>query len=142
MKKNVALALGAIMLSVGAPALAQKAPAAKAAPAAVALTKDQQDHAVQTFGIVASAMQSANVPNDVKVVLMACVYDNSIGNISETVDKVIAANPGKVDRTKPDQLLSVIAQICGYQPTADAAAGSATPTPKATTPPASTPKGR
>jgi len=142
MKKNVALALGAMMLSVSAPALAQKAPAAKAAPGAVPLTQEQQDHGVQTFGILASAMQSNNVPNDVKAVLMACVYDNSIGNISQTVDKVLAANPGKIDRTKPDQMLSVMAQICGYEPKADAAAGSATPTPKATTPPATTPKGR
>jgi hypothetical protein len=139
MNKVFAVALGATLLTASVPGLAQRAPAAGAAPKAVPLTQEQQDHGIQVFGILASAMQSANVPNEVKSALMSCVYDNSVGSISQTVDKVLEANPGKVDRTKPDQLLSVIAQICGYEPKAGAAAA---PAPKATTPPASTTKGR
>jgi hypothetical protein len=131
---------GAVALAIGAgPAVAQEA-----TPLA-SLTQEQKDHGVETFRVLASAMQSTNVPDDVKSVLMACMYENSVGKISEAVDGVIKDNPGKVDRTKPEQIVGVIARICGYEPKA---ATSATPGAKPATPttpkpaPSGTPKGR
>ena len=90
-------------------------------------------------------MQSPNVPDEVKSVLMGCMYENSVGKISEAVDGVIKDNPGKVDRTKPEQIVGVIARICGYEP---AAANAATPNAKPAAPapakpaPSGAPKGR
>jgi hypothetical protein len=110
------------------------------------LTEEQKQHGIETFRLIASAMQSQNVPNDVKSALMGCVYENAVGKISDTVDSALAANPGKVDRAKPEQMLAVIAQICGYE----APAAGTTPTPPATPPaarktparPSGTAKGR
>jgi len=128
---GAALALG----MAGTPALAQDA------KPLTSLTQVQKDHGVETFRIIASAMQSENVPNDVKSVLMGCMYENPIGKISETVDSALAANPGKIDRTKPEQMLGVIAQVCGYEPPA---AGAAAPGKAPATPgkPPATPAGR
>jgi hypothetical protein len=142
MIKKFALLAAATMLTVGvnAPALAQGKPAAKATPPAAkapeggaSLTKEQQEHGIRTFGLLASAMQSKNVPNEVKSVLMLCVYENSVGKISEAMDKVVAANPGKIDSAKPEEMLSLMAQICGYEPpaTAKAAPDTAPATPPA-----------
>mgnify|MGYP001546404636 CR=1 FL=1 len=136
MKKAFALVAGALALAAPhAPAFAavQKAPA-KAAPSPAAKpladappTEEQQEHGVQTFGLIASAVQSKNVPDDLKAVLMQCVYGNSVRKISDGLDKVIAANPGKIDRTKPEQMLSVLARICGYEPPATPAATPGAP---------------
>lgn len=118
---NRALFLAAAVLLAGthAPALAQ-AKATAAAP-----TKEQQDHAIQDFAIMASAMRSDKVGDDVKSALMGCLYTNTLEKISTAVDKVIADNPGKIDRTKPDSLLSVMAAVCGYRPQKPAAAPAA-----------------
>ncbi len=104
---------GAVALALGtAPVAAQ----AQDATPLESLSQEQKDHGVETFKLLASAMQSDKVPESVKSVLMACMYENSVGKISETVDKVIAANPGKIDRAKPEQMVGVIAQVCGYKP--------------------------
>ena len=130
---------GAVALAVGAgPAVAQQA------TPLTSLTQEQKDHGVETFRVLASAMQSPNVPEKVKSVLMGCMYENSVGKISEAVDGVIKDNPGKIDRTKPEQVVGVIARICGYEPdpaaaTAPAAPGAKTPAPAPST---SKPKGR
>ena len=134
MKKFVGFGTVALAL-----ALAQAPAAAQDAKPAAPLTEDQKNHGVETFRLLASAMQSQNVPDDVKSALMGCMYENAIGKISQTVDSVIAANPGKIDRTKPDQMLGVIAQICGYEPKAGAATA---PAPKSTPPRSSNSKGR
>jgi hypothetical protein len=134
MKKFVGFGTVALALALAqAPAVAQDAK--PAAP----LTEDQKNHGVETFRLLASAMQSQNVPDDVKSALMGCMYENAIGKISQTVDSVIAANPGKIDRAKPDQMLGVIAQICGYEPKAGAATA---PAAKSTPPRSSNSKGR
>jgi hypothetical protein len=100
------------------------------------LTDEQKEHGIETFRLIASAMQSQNVPNDVKSALMGCVYENPVGKISDTVDNAIAANPGKIDRSKPEQMLGVIAQICGYEPPAQGAAPAPGNAPTAAKPPA------
>jgi len=140
MMMKVSIAAAVALLSVThAPAFAQ----AKA-PAAPALTEAQQTHAVQDFAILASAMRSDKVGDDVKSALMGCIYSNDLQTISTAIDKLIAANPGKVDRAKPDELLSAMVAVCGYRPgSATPAAGAQTPppgTPKAS--PSGTPKGR
>jgi hypothetical protein len=89
---------------------------AQADAAARPLTEEQQDHAIETFRLLASALQSDKVSNEIKSVLMGCIYSNPLGNISEAVDKVIAANSGKIDRSKPDEVLGIMAGVCGYRP--------------------------
>lgn len=135
MKRVATIAAAALLLSgLSGPALAQtKAPAK--APAAAPASTEQQDHAVQDFAVLASAMRSDKVGDDVKAALMGCIYSNSLKTISDAIDKVIVANPGKVDRTKPEDLLSVMVAVCGYKPSAAPAAGQATP-------PAAAPTGR
>jgi len=140
MMKKVSIAAALALLSLThAPAFAQ----AKA-PAAPVLTEAQQTHAVQDFAILASAMRSDKVGDDVKSALMGCIYSNDLQTISTAIDKLIAANPGKVDRAKPDELLSAMVAVCGYRPNSAApAAGAQTPssgTPKAS--PSGAPKGR
>ena len=104
------------------------------------LTEEQKTHGIETFRLIASGMQSQNVPDDVKSVLMGCIYENAIGKISDAVDQVVAANPDKVDRTKPEQMLGVIASVCGYEPKDEAAAPASGKTPAPA--PSGTPKGR
>ena len=136
MTRNSFLAACMMLAAVPGPALAQKTPAAPAASPVQTATQDQKDHAVQTFQLLAAAMASDKIPNDVKSVLMSCMYDNSIGNISATVDSALTANPGKVDRTKPDEMVGVIAAVCGYRPPD----GASSPAPRA--PSAGAAKGR
>ena len=139
MNRIVKLSCAALALALAtSPALAQSA---KPAAAAAGLTEEQKNHGIETFRVIASGMQSQNVPDEVKSVLMGCIYENPIGKISDAVDKVIAGNPGKVDRTKPDQLLGVIASVCGYEPPADAAAPADSGEARAPAP-TTTPKGR
>jgi hypothetical protein len=138
MKKVVFLAGALVLSSMPGTAFAQ----AKA-PAKTALSEEQQTHAVQNFAIMASAMRSDKVGDDVKSALMGCIYSNSLSTISDAIDKLIAANPGKVDRAKPDDLLNALVAVCGYKPSAAAAAGQ-TPPPAGppAAPPAGAPKGR
>jgi hypothetical protein len=116
MNRAAFVAAAALLAGYQAPALAQAKETATAP-----LTKDQKDHAVEDFGILSSAMRSDQVPDDVKAALMGCIYSNSLGKISTAIDEVIAKNPGKVDRAKPDSILGAMAAICGYKPSEAAA---------------------
>ena len=89
-------------------------------------TKAQLDNAAHVLRIVTSALQSNEVEPPVKSALFDCLYSNSVSKVSEATDKVIAANPGKIDRKDASQMLAVIAGTCGYRP----AAASPKPTPK------------
>nr|WP_166175605.1 hypothetical protein [Altererythrobacter segetis] len=120
------IAIAATVLLLSAPAFAQ-------ATASAPINAAQQEHAVQNFAVLASAMQSDKVPEDVKASLMGCIYSNKLETISTAIDKLIEANPGKVDRAKPDDLLSAMVAVCGYKPSASAAAAK---------PPAGAPQGR
>ncbi|MFD2136414.1 inositol monophosphatase family protein [Novosphingobium resinovorum] len=79
--------------------------------------------------VLISGLQSDKIEEPVKGALVGCIYDNSLGKITESMDKVIAENSGKISRDNPSELLSVMAQICGYKPTAPAA-GAAPPNPR------------
>ena len=89
---------GAVLLSAAqGPALAAtqaaakpaaaKPAAAKPAAATAPLSADQQEHAVQDFAIMASAMRSDKVGNDVKSALMGCIYSNKLESISTAIDR-------------------------------------------------------
>jgi hypothetical protein len=84
------------------------------------ISATEQQHAVQNFAVLTSAMQSDKVPEDVKAALMGCIYSNKLETIGTAIDKLIEANPGKVDRAKPDDLLSAMVAVCGYKPSATA----------------------
>lgn len=125
---TAAVATLAIAGSLSSPAFAAAKAAAKpaakaAAPAAPAAAASPQQDAMLYLKVLISGLQSEQVPEPVKGALVGCIYGNSLGKITESMDKVIAENPGKISRDNPSQLLSLMAQICGYKP--DAAAGAA-----------------
>ena len=141
MKKFGYIAVALLLAGSHQAAVAQTRAKARSKPAAAAsatasaqpsasgnLTPEQQEHAIQDFGVMSSAMRSENVPNDVKSALMNCIYTNSLSAISSAIDKLSAANPGKVDRKSADSVLGAMAAACGYQPSA-APAGTAAPAP-------------
>ncbi|AOR76261.1 hypothetical protein LH128_04614 [Sphingomonas sp. LH128] len=103
-----------------APKAAAKS-AAKPAAAAPAGGDSQAQHAMLYLKVLISGLQSDKIEEPVKGALVGCIYDNSLGKITESMDKVIAENSGKISRDNPSELLSVMAQICGYKPTAPAA---------------------
>ena len=100
------------------PAIAAPAtkPAAKPAAAAAPAQAQVQD-AMLYLKVLISGLQSDKVEQPVKSALVGCLYDNSLGKITDSMDKIIAANPGKIHRDNPSELLSVMAQMCGYKPT-------------------------
>lgn len=113
--RSSALAAALALVSTQAPA----APQAATPPSAA-----QAKQAFFYFRVLISAIQSDKVEVPVKDALMGCIYTNSLGKISDAMDKVFAANPGKLDKTKPNDALQVMAGICGFRP-----AKSAAPTP-------------
>ena len=120
-------------LTIAAAALLFSGSAVAQTTASNPISATEQEHAVQNFAVLASAMQSDKVPEDVKAALMGCIYSNKLETIGTAIDKLIVANPGKVDRTKPDDLLSAMVAVCGYKPSATAPAAK---------PPAGAPQGR
>ena len=126
--RNIANSLTAATLAAGL-ALGYGGSAAAAAPApAPAATPAPQADQAQVEGamlylrVLISALQSDKVEQPVKGALVGCLYNNSLSTISGSMDKVIAQNPDKIHRDNPSELLSAMAQICGYTPAA--AAGS------------------
>ncbi|WP_159976124.1 MULTISPECIES: hypothetical protein [unclassified Novosphingobium] len=116
------LALAATgLVAGGVPALA--APAKKAAPAnkaaamapAAGAQATQSEHAVLYLKVLISALQSDQVKEEAKSALVGCLYENSLGKISEGMDKVIAENADKVQRDKPAEVFAVLAAVCGYK---------------------------
>jgi len=122
MRIATAIALGAALIAT--PTLAakpSKAPA-KAAPApAHAAPPPQVEHAMLYLKVLISGLQSEKVEQPVKGALVGCLYNNSLGKITDSMEKVIAENPGKISRDDPSQLLSAMVVICGYKPEAPAA---------------------
>ncbi|MGF7153252.1 hypothetical protein [Novosphingobium gossypii] len=130
---TAAVATLAIAGTLSAPAFAAaKAaakPAAKPAAAAPAAADGPEQHAMLYLKVLISGLQSEQVPEPVKSALVGCIYDNSLGKITESMDKVIAENSGKISRDNPSELLSLMAQICGYKPAAGAAGTAPAPAP-------------
>jgi hypothetical protein len=112
---GAAIAIGLALSS--APLASQVAKAPPADRASV-------ERAAFNFKLLTSAMQSDKIPGPVKDRLFGCIYNNSLGKISEAMDKVIAENKGKIVRTNPDQMIAVMAGVCGFRPQAPAPAAA------------------
>lgn len=136
------IACGAVLAAT--PALA--APAAKpsgkstSAPAAGTETPAQVKDAMFNLKVLISALQSDKIEQPVKGALVGCMYNNSLGKITDSMEKLIADNPGKISRDNPNQVLSALLAVCGYSPEAAAAATAAAGTSPAA--PKKTPTGR
>ncbi|ATI79206.1 hypothetical protein [Sphingobium yanoikuyae] len=102
----------AAILAIGA------LPAALPAQTVNKPSKAQIDSAAYVLQVISSALESKDVEQPVKTALFECLYSNSLSQISAATDKVIAGNPGKVNRKDPSQMLAVIAGTCGYRPAA------------------------
>ncbi|AOL23705.1 hypothetical protein Ga0102493_112696 [Erythrobacter litoralis] len=98
----------AIAACAGAPAFAQDA-------AAPADTEQTRQHAVQNMSLLISALSSEQVDEQVKNVLMGCIYNNSMRQITVAMDKAIAADPARFDRADNGVMLGVMAGVCGLQ---------------------------
>lgn len=109
-----------------------KAPAKAPAQAAAPASKAEAENAMLYLKVLISGLQSDKVEEPVKSSLVGCLYNNSLGKITDSMDKVIAENPGKIHRDNPNELLGVMARICGYRPEPGAGpAQGATPKPSA-----------
>ncbi|QDK32892.1 MULTISPECIES: hypothetical protein [Sphingomonadaceae] len=125
MRRAVLFALAGASLAFGAsPVLAAARPVAKAtapaarpaAPAAGAHTAPppEVEHAMFYLKVLISGLQSDQVEQPVKGVLVGCLYNNSLSRISTAMDKVIAENPAKVHRDKPNEVLTAMVAICNH----------------------------
>ncbi|MFZ2998472.1 hypothetical protein [Sphingobium sp.] len=109
------------ILAVGMTPVAAHAQAAAKGAAKAAPSKAQIADAAGVLRVITSALQSDSVEQPVKNALFECMYANPVSKISEATDKVIAANPGKIDRKDASQMLVVIAGVCGFRPAAPTA---------------------
>jgi hypothetical protein len=123
------LAAATAFLIQNAPASAQASAAKPAAPAAPGAqpTKEQVEDAAFEMRVLIGAMSSDKVEAPIKDALFECLYQNNFAKISDAISKVIAQNPDKVGKRNPDQILGVMAGVCGYRPKTPAA--GATPAP-------------
>lgn len=152
MRAHSPLLLAAVMafLVQNAPASAQGTAAKPATPAAPAAqpTKEQLEDAAYEMRVLISAMNSDKVEAPIKDALFECLYQNNFAKISDAISKVIAQNPDKVAKRNPDQILGVMAGVCGYRPKAPAAGATpapavpAKPAPAAPAKPGAKPQGR
>ena len=128
--RSLLIATAALALAgTQAPATAQGAAAPPASAAKTPVpTKEQLEDAAFEMRVLISAMGSDKVEAPVKDALFQCLYQNNFGKISDAVAKVIAQNPNKIAKRDPDQILGVLAGICGYRPK-EAAATPAPGTP-------------
>lgn len=106
------------------PAAAKVAPAKPAGPAGAGADTPQQ-HALIYLRYLIAGLQSEKVEEPAKAALVGCLYNNSLGKITESMDKVIAENPGKIHRENGTEVLTILVRVCGYTP--KPAAGAAAP---------------
>lgn len=96
-----------------------------AAPAKGPQSEAEVKDAMLYLKVLISGLQSDKVEQPMKGALVGCLYNNSLGKITESMDKVIAENPGKIHKDNPTELLSVMVRICGYNPQAAASNNAA-----------------
>ena len=96
-----------------------------AAPAKGTQSQAEVNDAMLYLKVLISGLQSEKVEQPVKGALVGCLYNNSLGKITESMDKVIAENPGKIHMDNPAELLGVMVRICGYNPQAAASDNAA-----------------
>ena len=104
-------------------------------PPSLQPTKEQIEDAAYQMRVLVAGMNSDKVDAPIKDALFECLYQNSFAKISDGIGKVIAGNPGKINKRDPEQVLGVMAGICGYRPKPEAAAATPAPaTPAPATP--------
>lgn len=96
-----------------------------AAPAKGTQSQAEVNDAMLYLKVLISGLQSEKVEQPLKGALVGCLYNNSLGKITESMDKVIAENPGKIHKDNPAELLGVMVRICGYNPQAAASDNAA-----------------
>ena len=96
-----------------------------AAPAKGTQSQAEVNDAMLYLKVLISGLQSEKVEQPVKGALVGCLYNDSLGKITESMDKVIAENPGKIHKDNPAELLGVMVRICGYNPQAAASDNAA-----------------
>jgi hypothetical protein len=116
------LVIAAALVAAPSFAATPKAPAKAAPAAAAAQAPAEVQHAMLYLKVLIGGLQSDKVDQPVKGALVGCLYNNSLGKITESMEKLIAENPGKVSRDDPSQVLSAMVAVCGYKPGAPAAA--------------------
>lgn len=114
--KKLALA-GAALLMAATPVHAQEEQ--------VELSQADQERIVRDLQVFIGGLQSENIEDEAKAVLISCIYENSLKTISEQMVIALNNNP-QIDQTNGSQLLMVMLAICGYQP-AQAPAPAAAP---------------
>ncbi len=113
--KKLALA-GAALLMGASPVHAQEQQ--------VELSQADQDRVVRDLQVLIGGLQSENIEDEAKAVLISCLYENSLKTISEQMAIALGNNP-QIDQTNGSQLLMVMLAICGYQPAQSQAAAPA-----------------
>ena len=121
------IALAQAKPKAAAPAARAPAPSASVSPTQP--TKEQIEDAAYQMRVLVAGMNSDKVDAPIKDALFECLYQNSFSKISDGIAKVIAGNPGKINKRDPEQVLGVMAGICGYRPKPEAAAAPAPATP-------------
>jgi hypothetical protein len=128
-RRLVAACAALVVVGFSVPAAAQGAPAPGNNKVVPTPAKADIERATFNFQVLMSALHSDKVEAPIKSALFACIYENSMGKISQAVDGVITANPGKIDKTNPTQVLGVMSGVCGYRPPAAGAAPAPSPAP-------------
>ncbi|MCJ2177599.1 hypothetical protein [Novosphingobium album (ex Hu et al. 2023)] len=113
------------LLAAALPGTSALAAAPAKAPAQAPANKAEVQDAMLYLKVLISGLQSDKVEQPVKGALVGCLYNNSLGQITESMDKVIAENPGKIHKDNPSELLGVMVRICGYNPQAAASSNPA-----------------
>lgn len=108
------MARRAIFLAAAAIIAVPLASTTAAAQSAAKPSKAEIADAGRDLNVIAAALTSDKVPVPVKNALFQCLYQNTLGKISGTASKVLAAN--KLDRSSADKALAVLAGVCGYRP--------------------------
>ena len=119
----VLLSLAAVSASGSIAAPAKRAPTT---PARVGQpTLAQVEAAKKTLGLMMSALNSKEVPNEFKGGLFGCLYQVPLGKISDSVTKTLAANK-QINGDDPNQYIMVVGKVCGA-PLPDAPASGSPP---------------
>jgi hypothetical protein len=102
---SILIALGAA-LALAAPATAKEPP--KPSPT-------QLKNADETLSLIVRALNSKDVPQELKNGLFGCLYENPLKKIAGGSAEILA-HDAKIDRKDATQRLLVIAKVCGMAP--------------------------
>ena len=104
--------LGLTALSVAIATAAPAKPATSAPTGVGQPTLAQVEAAKKTLGMIMSALNSKEVPNEFKGGLFGCLYQAPLGKISDSVTKTLAMNK-QINGNDPNQYIMVVGRVCG-----------------------------